>query len=170
MIPNSAIIKAETYQRYLDLVTENDFRDAIKKNTRQFLKLLDSIPRKRHDFAYAEGKWTLREVLQHIIDCERVFAYRALRLARMDSTPLASFDEVAWGKTSGGSSRSWKDLVAEFEAVRDSTEYLFDSFSDEQLRFIGEANGRPLNAYTIAFVLTGHVAHHIQLIRERYLK
>ena len=170
MIPKSAIIKAETYQGYLDMVKEDNFREAIKKNTRQFLKLLDSIPRKKYDYAYAEGKWTLRELLQHIIDCERVFAYRALRLGRMDATPLASFDEVAWGKTSGGAYRGWKDLVAEFEAVRDGTEYLFDSFSDEQLQFIGEANGRPLNAFTIAFVLTGHVAHHIHLIRERYLK
>jgi len=92
MIPTSEIIKAETYQGYLDLVKENDFRDAIAKNTRQFRKLLESIPRKKHDFAYAEGKWTLRELLQHIIDCERVFDYRALRMARMDATPLVGFD------------------------------------------------------------------------------
>lgn len=95
MIPKSAIINAETYQGYLDLVKENDFRDAIDKNTRQFRKLLETIPRKKYDYAYAEGKWTLREVLQHIIDCERVFDYRALRLARMDATPMPSFDEVA---------------------------------------------------------------------------
>jgi hypothetical protein len=170
MIPKTAIIKAETYQGYLDLVKENDFRDAIKKNTRQFLKLLDSIPRKKHDYAYADGKWTLRELLQHIIDCERVFAYRALRFARMDGTPLPSFDEVAWGKTSGGAGRKWKDLVAEFEAVRDASEYLFDSFTDEQFQFIGEANGRPQNAFTIAYLIPGHVAHHMKLIRERYLK
>ena len=74
MIPKSEIIPAETYQGYLNLVSENDFRDAIDKNTRQFLKLLRSIPRKKIDYAYAEGKWTLREMLQHIIDCERVFA------------------------------------------------------------------------------------------------
>jgi hypothetical protein len=170
MIPKSEIIKAETYQGYLDLVKENDFRDAIAKNTRQFKKLLESIPRKKHDFAYAEGKWTLRELLQHIIDCERVFDYRALRFARMDPTPLVSFDEVAWGRTSGGANRRWKDLLEEFKLVRASSKYLFDSFSDEQLRFVGEANGRPLNAFTIGFLIPGHVAHHINLIRERYLK
>src|SRR5580700_8083964 len=109
MIPKSEIIKAETYQGYLDLVQENDFRDAIDKNTRQFRKLLRTIPRKKYDFAYAEGKWTLREVLQHLIDCERVFAYRALRFARMDATPLPSFDEIAWGRHSGGGNRRWKD-------------------------------------------------------------
>lgn len=170
MIPKSAIIPAETYQAYLDLVKENDFRDAIRKNTRQFLKLLESVPRKKHDYAYADGKWTLRELLQHVIDCERVFAYRALRLARLDATPLASFDEVAWGNHSGGANRRWRDLVREFRAVRESTEDLFDSFSDEQLRFVGEANGRPLNAFTIGYLVPGHVAHHIQIIRERYLK
>src|SRR5579863_10447850 len=129
MIPKSAIIKAETYQSYLDLVKETDFRDAIDKNTRQFRKLLESIPRKKYDYAYAEGKWTLREVLQHIIDAERVFAYRALRFARVDATPLASFDEVAWGRTMGGANRRWKDLLDEFGAVRESSKLLFDSFS-----------------------------------------
>ena len=170
MIPKSEIIKAETYQGYLDRVKENDFRDAIQKNTRQFRKLLESIPRKKYDYAYAEGKWTLRDVVQHVIDCERVFDYRALRLARMDSTPMASFDEVAWGKTMGGANRKWKDLLTEFGVVRESSKYLFDSFSDEQLRFVGEANGRPLNAFTIGYLIPGHVAHHIHLIRERYLK
>lgn len=170
MVPKSEIIPAETYQGYLDLVKETDFRSAIDKNTRQFRKLLETVPRKKYDYAYAEGKWTLREVLQHIIDCERVFDYRALRLARMDATPLASFDEVAWGRTSGGANRRWKDLVEEFRAVREGSKYLFDSFSDEQLRFVGEANGRRLNAFTIGYLIPGHVAHHIHLIRERYLK
>ena len=170
MIPKSEIINTETYQGYLDLVKENDFRDALDKNTRQFRKLLEAIPRKQYDYAYAEGKWTLRELLQHIIDCERVFDYRALRLARMDATPLASFDEVAWGKTMGGASRRWKDLMEEFRAVRVSTKYLFDSFSDEQLRFVGEANGRPLNAFTIGYLVPGHVWHHMNIIKERYLK
>ena len=98
MIPKSEIIKAETYQGYLDLVKENDFRDAIAKNTRQFRKLLETIPRKKYDYAYAEGKWTLRELVQHIIDCERVFAYRALRMARLDATPLASLPGGTYGE------------------------------------------------------------------------
>jgi hypothetical protein len=169
MIPKSEIIPAETYQGYLDLVKENDFRDAIGKNTRQFRKLLKSIPRKKIDYAYAEGKWTLREMLQHIIDCERVFAYRALRLSRLDPTPLASFDEQSWGRHAGGSGRRWKDLLDEFKTVREATVYLFDSLTDDQLRFVGEANGRPINAFTIGYLIPGHVAHHIHLIGERYL-
>lgn len=169
MIPDTELLKAETYQGYLDLVKEKDFRNAISKNTRQFRKLLEGIPRKKHDYAYAEGKWTLRELLQHIIDCERVFAYRALRLSRMDSTPLASFDEQSWGAHAGGANRRWKDLVSEFRSVRASTQYLYDSLSDEQLRFVGEANGRLINAFTIGYIIPGHVAHHINIIRDRYL-
>jgi hypothetical protein len=124
MIPKSEIINAETYQGYLDLVKENDFRDAIDKNTRQFRKLLETIPRKKHDFAYAEGKWTLREMLQHIIDCERVFAYRALRLSRMDPTPLAGFDESGLGPQHSVGSESALEgpRARKFKLVRESHE------------------------------------------------
>jgi hypothetical protein len=169
MISKSEIIVAESYQSYLDLVKEEDVRKAIRNNTRQFRKFLFKIPRKKIDYAYAEGKWTIREMLQHIIDAERVFTYRALRFSRLDPTPLPSFDEQGWGAHAGGSQRRWKDLLKEFKAVRQTTEYLFDSLSDEQLRFVGQANGRPQNALTIGFVLSGHVAHHINLLRERYL-
>ncbi|HEY4061487.1 MAG TPA: DinB family protein [Puia sp.] len=169
MIPKTEIILAEFYQSYLDQVKENDIHAALEKNTRQFRKLLKSIPRKKIDHAYAEGKWTIRQMLQHIIDSERVFAYRALRFSRMDPTPLAGFDEQLWAKHDGGAERSWNDLLEEFKLVRSSTRYLFDSLSDDQLRFVGEANGRPLNAFTLGFIIPGHVAHHINIIKERYL-
>ena len=168
MIPKSEIISADSYRSYIDLVKEDNIRDVIGKNTNRFRKLLDTIPRKKFDFAYAEDKWTIREILQHIIDCERVFAYRALRFSRMDPTPLPSFDEQLWGAHAGGSDRRWKDLLEEFKVVRASTEYLYDQLSDEQLRFVGEANGRPLNAFTIGFIIPGHVTHHMNIIREKY--
>jgi hypothetical protein len=169
MIPRSDIISADAYQAYIDLVKEEDVREAIEKNTLRFRKLLDTIPRKKFDFAYAEGKWTVREMLQHIIDCERVFAYRALRFSRMDPTPLPGFDEQLWGMHAGGQSRRWKDLRGEFETVREATEYLYKPLSDDQLGFVGSADGRPLNAFTIGFIIPGHVAHHIRILKERYL-
>jgi hypothetical protein len=169
MIPKSEIISADSYRSYIDLVKEDNIREAIARNTKQFRKALDSIPRKKHDFAYAEGKWTIREMLQHIIDSERVFAYRALRFSRMDPTPLPGFDEQLWGAHAGGSGRRWKDLLEEFKVVRASTEYLYGLLSDEQLRFVGEANGRPMNAFTIGFIIPGHVTHHIHILKERYL-
>jgi hypothetical protein len=169
MIPKSEIISADSYQSYIGLVKEDNVREAIGKNTARFRKLLDTIPRKKIDLSYAEGKWTIRDMLQHIIDSERVFAYRALRFSRMDPAPLPSFDERHWGAHAGGSGRRWKDLLEELKVVRTSTEYLYDQLSDEQLRFVGEANGRPLNAFTIGFIIPGHVAHHIHILREKYL-
>lgn len=169
MIPRSEIIPAAFYQHYIDIITENDFREAIKKNTKQFNKLIGSIPRKKFDYAYAEGKWTIREMLQHIIDCERVYSYRALRLSRKDPTPLPAFDEKLWAANDGGSTRRWKELLEEFRAVRESTEYLFDALTDDQLRFTGTVRELPLNAFTIGFVLPGHVAHHLRILEERYL-
>src|ERR1700733_13338786 len=117
MIPKSEIISADSYRSYIDLVKEDNIRDVIGKNANRFRKLLDTIPRKKFDFAYAEGKWTIREMLQHIIDCERVFAYRALRFSRMDPAPLPGFDEQLWGMHAGGDTRRWKDLRGEFETV-----------------------------------------------------
>lgn len=169
MIPRSEIIPGESYQGYIDLIKDNDFREAIRKNTRQFQKLLAGIPRKKYDYSYAEGKWTIRQIVQHIIDAERVFAYRALRLSRMDPTPLPGWDQDQWVKHDGAAERRWKDLHDEFKVVRESTEYLFDSLSDDQLRFVGTANGRPMNAFTIGFVLPGHVAHHIRIFEAHYL-
>jgi uncharacterized damage-inducible protein DinB len=169
MIPRSEIIPADFYQPYLDLIKDNDFREAIRKNTKQFRRVMESIPRKKYDYSYAEGKWTIRQMLQHIIDTERVFAYRALRLSRMDPTPLPAWDQDLWRLHDGAADRRWKDLLEEFRAVRVATQYLFDSLSDEQLRFVGTVRERPLNAFTIGFVLPGHVAHHMIILEERYL-
>jgi hypothetical protein len=169
MIPRSEIIPDQAYQGYIDLVKENDFREAIRKNTRQFFKLVEHIPRKKYDHAYAEGKWTIRQMMQHLIDGERVFAYRALTLSRKDPTPLPSFDEKLWAVNDGGAARRWKDLLEEFKAVRRSTEYLFEPLTDEQLRFVGTVRDLPLNAFTIGFIIPGHVIHHMRILEERYL-
>ena len=169
MIPRTEIITDSHFQPYIDLIKDNDFREAIRKNTKQFHKVVEHIPRKKFDFAYEPGKWTVRHVVQHLIDAERVFAYRALRFSRLDPTPLPSFEENQWALHDGYENRRWKDLLEEFDAVRSSSQYLFDSLSDEQLRFVGTANGRPLNAFTIGYILPGHVAHHLRILEERYL-
>ena len=169
MLPKSEIIPAEFYQAYLDIIKEEDIGTAQEKNTRQFRKFLKKIPSKKIDYAYAAGKWTIREVLQHVIDAERVFAYRALRFSRLDPTPLAGFDENTWAIHSGAATRHWEDLLEEFKSLRSSTEYLFASFTDDQLKFTGQANGRPLNAFTLGFLIPGHVAHHMRILKERYL-
>lgn len=142
---------------------------ALEKNTRQFRKFLKKIPSKRIDYAYAPGKWTIREMIQHVLDAERVFTYRALSFSRLDASPLPGFDENTWAIHSGAATRRWEDLQDEFKSLRSATEYLFQSFTEAQLKFVGQANGRPLNAFTLGFIIPGHAAHHMRIIKERYL-
>lgn len=169
MPDRSALVISEFHLAYVNLIKEEDVNKALRKNSEQFRKFLKKIPGRKIDHAYGEGKWTIREVLQHLIDAERVFSYRALRFARKDATPLPGFDENAWAAASGASNRKWKDLVEEFKTVRNSTLLLFDSLDDSQLTYTGEANGKPLNALGIGFIIAGHTAHHMKIIKERYL-
>ncbi len=169
MVPKHEIIAAEYQHAYINLIKEDDVLKALEKNTRQFKKFLKKIPHGKIDHAYGEGKWTIKEVLQHIIDAERVFAYRALRFARKDETPLPGFDENAWAAHAGATKRKWNDLVEEFKQLRKSTEQLFGSFTDEQLRATGTANGQAANVLALGFLPAGHAAHHMRILEERYL-
>jgi len=163
-------LAAEFYQNYINKAPDENVVKAIEKNARNFRKLLKNIPKKKIDFAYAEGKWTIREVLQHVIDAERVFSYRATSIARKDPTPLPSFDENIWASNSNASSRSWKEMVNEFRSLREANEALFSSFADEQLRAIGTASNKQVNVLALGFIIAGHVQHHIDIIKERYLQ
>jgi hypothetical protein len=129
----------------------------------------ESISEELSERKYAEGKWTIKEVLQHIIDAERVFAYRALCFARKEEHPLPSFDENNYAVNSNANDRDWRGLVAEFSTVRKSTEYLFNSFSKEAVDTIGRASDYTIGVSTLGFVIVGHVNHHIRIIQERYI-
>jgi hypothetical protein len=162
-------LAAEYYQNYISKAPDENVTKAIEKNSRNFRKLLKRIPKKKIDYAYAEGKWTIRELVQHVIDAERVFSYRATSIARKDPTALPSFDENVWAANSQASSRSWKDMIAEFRSLRDANESLFSSFSEEQLRSIGTASGKQVNVLALGFIISGHVEHHIDVLKEKYL-
>lgn len=157
------------YSTYINALTEDNLMDALTKNTRRFRKLLKRIPRKKIDYAYAEGKWTVKEVLQHIIDAERVFVYRALTFVRQDATELPGFDENNWAAASKATTRSWKDLVNEFKALRTATELFFASLNQEQLTLSGTANKNKIAVATLGFLCAGHAAHHMRILKERYL-
>ena len=163
-------LAGEYYQQYIKLSPDENVLKGIERNTKNFRKLLKRIPRKRIDKAYAEGKWTIKELLQHIIDAERVFAYRALSFARKDSNPLPSFDENTWAASSQASQRNWKDMIDEFKALRAATEKMYASFDEGQLRSIGTASSKEFNVLALGHIIAGHVEHHINIIRERYLK
>ncbi len=165
----ASITAPDYFNRYISLVDEDNLNKAIRKNSKKFRQLLKAIPEKKSGYAYADGKWTLKQLLQHIIDAERIFTYRALWFARQDEQPLSGFDENAWASHADASGREWKEMIDEFRAVRKSTEYLFTSFSDDELRGSGLSGGNLINVTALGYVCVGHVDHHMRIIRERYL-
>jgi len=169
MTGKNDVLAAPFYQNYISKAPDEDVAKAIRTNARNFRKLLKRIPKKKIDYAYEEGKWTIREMLQHIIDAERVFSYRATSIARKDATPLPSFDENQWGAHSQASSRKWKEMIEEFRSLRSANEILFSAMSEEQLRSIGVASGKEVNVLALGFIIAGHVEHHMEIIKERYL-
>lgn len=166
--PNLATIP-EWYHRYINQVEGNDLVAAMKKQTPVIFRFLNSIPVEKRNYRYGKDKWTIKEVLQHIIDAERVFAYRGLCIARKETVSLPSFDENDYADNSKAKKRDWTDMIEELKAVRRSTEILFSSFDKEQLSTVGTANNNPVSVLAIGFILVGHINHHIKITKERYL-
>ena len=157
------------YHNYISQVPDEELTDAFDKQSASFIRFLETIPAEKYDYRYAEDKWTIKEVLQHIIDAERVFGYRALRFARKDSTPLPGFDENLFAANAKADKRTWDKLVEEFKVVRRSSELLFQSFDDEQLQSAGISSNSSNYVLAVGFIIIGHAMHHQKIIKERYL-
>lgn len=157
------------FQKYIDLVPEEDITTAFRHQSLILTKFLYSINEEKSTHTYAPGKWTIKELMQHIIDTERIFAYRALCFARKDQNSLPGFDENEYAASSNANIRHWKDLADEFLLVRKSTEILFNSFTDEALNYSGIANNNPATTLSMGYTAIGHVYHHINVIKERYM-
>lgn len=134
-----------------------------------FIRFVQNLPMDKFDYRYAEGKWTIKEIIQHIIDTERILAYRALRISRNDSTPLPGFDENTYAVNTPANTRSLQDLLTELSAVRHSNLLLFKSFSEEQLLSKGIASDQPISVRAIGFMIIGHQKHHQNVFLEKYL-
>ncbi len=157
------------FEGYLRLVNADNVAEAIDKYAVSISDFFKSIPANKVNYRYAEGKWNIKEMLQHIIDSERIFAYRALRIARHDKTPLPGFDEKSYAAATNADERSWEGLLHEFEAVRKSTDLLLQNFTKEQLAQSGITNGETNTVTAISFIVFGHILHHINVLKERYL-
>jgi len=160
---------APTYfDTYISQVGDLDLSEALRRS----LTAIDALDlEKLHaigDQVYAPGKWTLKELFQHITDCERVFAYRALRFARNDKTELPGFDENLFAEFSGAKRRPIEEILAELRCVRESTKMLFDSFDEAALRRTGIMFKSELTVLAIGFTLVGHQNHHFRIMEERY--
>ena len=157
------------YGTYIDktgeLTLKGDLRDLGKKT----ILFLEHISKDKLEFRYADGKWTIKEIIQHLMDAERIFAYRALRIARQDKTPLPGFEQDDYVGPSQANNRSLEELINEFKAIKIATATLFDSFSEEMLLALGTASNNPISVRAIGFIIMGHEIHHCQVIKERYL-
>ncbi len=154
---------------YINAVSGSDALPVLTAQRASTAAFLAGIPETRAGFRYAEGKWSLREVIGHLSDTERIFAYRLLRFARADQTPLAGYDENSYVPAGQFERRTLADLAGEFTAVRDATLALVGGLDDVALARRGEANGKPMTARALAWIIAGHEAHHLRVIRERYL-
>lgn len=159
----------EYYHKYINLAIDDDLQTAFKKHQTELVALLKEVPKKKWNYRYAEGKWTIKEVVQHIIDAERVFSYRTLCFARRDQTPLPGFDENIFAANAKADERSKKDLIKELKVVQESSALLFNSFDEEQLEQPGIASNNPTYVKGIAYILLGHSLHHQKILEERYL-
>lgn len=158
------------YAPYVQSVSnEYTLIEELEISVHRLIKFVQNIPLNKFDYRYEESKWTIKDILQHLIDAERIFAYRALRFSRNDQTQLASFDENEYVIEANANRRSIQDLLTELAVVRQSTLSLFRSFSQEELLRNGIASNNPMSVRALGFVIIGHQNHHQRIFEERYL-
>lgn len=157
-------------QHYIAAAQGDSPKEVISRYAAEILEFYTSLPAEKKDYAYGEGKWTIIEVLQHVIDAERVFAYRATRIARKDTTPLPGFDENMFAENSLAGQRDFEEMKEEFAALRKSTDIFMAALTEEQLQQSGTASAKYITVNAIAFITYGHLIHHMNIIRERYLQ
>ncbi len=161
---------AEFYANYVSLVAETDVISALQNQPKDLRKLLSEFSAaEKENFRYAEGKWSVKELVGHIIDGERVFSYRALRISRGDETPLAAFEENSYVANSSFSNSDFADLIEEFSLLRAANVLLFKNLTDEAWLCRGTASDAIVSVRALAFIMVGHVRHHQNILRERYL-
>ena len=157
------------YTHYISLVKGDNVLKQLENQVIDIQAIISEIPEEKENFAYAPGKWTIKEVLGHIIDTERIMAYRALRFARKDQTHLSGFDENEYVVNSNYNNRTLYDIAHEFAIVRESNLALFKHFDEETLSQQGTANNNEASVRAILFMIAGHANHHLNVIKTKYL-
>lgn len=160
---------APHYHDYVMNVKEDDLQTAFNNQSSTMELFLNAIPEAKAPYVYEEGKWTVKQLLQHLIDAERIFAHRALWFARQSPAPLSGFDENEFAAIADAGNRSLQSLIDEMITVRKSTACLFNSFSGKELNTAGTANNHSITVNALGFVILGHFLHHKQILEERYL-
>lgn len=156
------------YGKYIEKVAGTDVTGILESERVKMSRLFAQRSEREGNFRYAPGKWTIKEILGHVTDAERIFTYRALRIARGDETPLSSFEQDDYVKNGGFGARALADLVGEFDAVRRASISLFRSFDDAAWGRRGTASQKPVTARALGFITAGHQIHHRVILEESY--
>jgi hypothetical protein len=157
------------FQNYIKLVPQDDLAEVFAAQQHLIDQFFADIPEEKTNYGYAPGKWSLKVLLQHIIDAERVFNYRALCIARGEQQSLPGFEEDDYAASSKATLRGWHELVEELKIVRQATVLLFKSFPPNSLDNVGLANGKTITVNALGYITAGHVYHHVNIVKERYL-
>lgn len=166
---NSTGVYPPHFNKYISLVENENLDSILEKQSKETEDFFSSIPEDKWLYKYEENKWTIKEVVQHIIDTERIFSFRALVFARKDPNPINSFDENEYAKNSNANDKSAEDLIQEFFAVRKSTQLLFKGFSENQLAAIGKGSSYEMSVVAVGYLMAGHLTHHLDILKDRYL-
>lgn len=158
---------APFYAGYIGVVPDSGPQPLMTEQIAEFERLR-ALPEDKANHAYAAGKWTVKELIGHLADAERVFSYRLVRIARGDKTPLSGFDENVWAKTAPHGRRKMADVVDEMIAIRRATLALVDSLDETSVSNVGLANNNSVSARAICWIMAGHTKHHLDILRERY--
>ena len=157
------------YDRYITKVPDGDIVQILATQIASTLQLLESIPESKGDYRYADGKWTVKESVLHVIDAERIFGYRALRIARGDKTPLPGFEQDDYVPFSRAGERTVRDIAEELGDVRRASVALFAHLDEEAMSRRGTASNNPVTPRALAYIIAGHERHHVAILREKYL-
>lgn len=170
-VPNKAALSAEDVaynQPYLSLVPDGDILDLMRQQATAMASVPGAAAQVPDDWAYAPGKWTVRELTAHLTHAERILGYRAFRFAHGDDTPLAGYEGDDYVAASTANARSLSDIASELAHLREANRSFFSSISDSQWRRIGTANSSPVSVRALAYGIVGHAAHHLTILRDRY--
>jgi len=157
------------YERYISLVADSDIIGVLGAQPTRLQDIFTAMPEEKGEFRYAEGKWSIKELVGHLIDGERMFAYRLFRISRADETPIEGFEQDGYIENAYSNSRSFADLLEEFSLLRRANLMLVKNLTDAGWARIGTANNVKISARALIYIMAGHIEHHLGILKERYL-
>ncbi len=157
------------YENYISLVENDDIIDTLGSQPTRLQDVLTALPEDRGTYAYADGKWSIKQLLGHLIDGERMFAYRLLRISRDDQTPIEGFEQDGYIENANSNERSFAELLEEFSLLRRANMIFFSNMTPEAWARVGTANNAKISARALVYIMAGHIEHHLRILKERYL-